>query len=85
MVLTLFKCVQQVTGTEKTESNYEEEKKSVEYRQAEYIMKVMIDGERLQLVRGLVFQKKIVIWGCSLIKFDEFFPQNRNLPSSLYH
>ena len=74
-----------MTGTEKTESNYEEEKKSVEYRQAEYIMKVMIDGERLWLVRGLVFQKKIVIWGCSLIKFDEFFPQNRNLPSSLYH
>ena len=36
-----------MTGTEKTESNYEEEKKGVEYRQAEYIMKVMIDGERL--------------------------------------
>ena len=36
-----------MTGTEKTESNYEEEKKSVEYRQTEYIMKVMIGGERL--------------------------------------
>ena len=64
MVLTLFKCVSQVTGTRKTESNYEEEKKRVEYRQTEYIMLVIIGGERLWLVRGLVFQKKIEICGC---------------------
>ena len=49
MVFTLFKCLQQVTGTEKSESNYEEEKKRVEYRQAEHIMKIIIGGERLQL------------------------------------
>ena len=59
MVLTLFKCVQQLTGTGKNESNYEEEKKSVEYRQTESIIKVMIRGERLWLVRGLMFQKKM--------------------------
>ena len=35
MVLNHFKCVEQVTGTEKTESNYEKEKKSVECRQPE--------------------------------------------------
>ena len=57
-------CVQQVTGTGKTESNYQEEKKSVKYRQTKYIMKVIIGGGKLQLVRGLVFQKKIVIWVC---------------------
>ena len=64
MVLTLFKCVQQVAGTGKTESNYEEEKNSVEYRQTLYMMKVIIGGERLYLVMGLVSPKKIVIWGC---------------------
>ena len=40
---------------EKSESNYEEEKKRVEYRQTEQII---IDCERLWLVRGLVIQKK---------------------------
>ena len=35
-------------GYRKTESNYEEENKSVEYRQTEYLMKV---------VRELMFQK----------------------------
>ena len=64
MVLTLFKCVRyrrpkQVTGTGKCESNYEEEKKRVEHRQAEYTMKIMIGGERLWLVRGLVIQEKL--------------------------
>ena len=33
-------CVLQVTGTGKAKSNYEGEKKSVVYRQTEYIMKV---------------------------------------------
>ena len=48
MVLTLFKCSEQVSGTGKTESNYEEEKKNVEYRETKYIMKVIItSGERL--------------------------------------
>ena len=47
MVLTLFKCIWQVTGTGKAEGNYEEEKKSVEYRQAEHLMKVIIGGKRL--------------------------------------
>ena len=32
--------------------------KSVEYRQTEYIMKIII-GEKLWLVRGLVIQKKL--------------------------
>ena len=36
-VLTLFKGVQQATGTGKTGSNYEAEKRSVEYRQTEYL------------------------------------------------
>ena len=50
--MTLFKCVRyrrpkQVTGTGKSESNYEKEKKRVEYRQTEYIMKIIIGGERL--------------------------------------
>ena len=54
---TLFKCVQQVTGTGKPESKYEKEKKRVEYRQTEHIMKIIIGGERLWLVRGLVIQK----------------------------
>ena len=58
MVLTLFKCAQQVTGTGKSESNYEEEKKRLEYRQTGYIMKVITGGERLWLARGLVIQKK---------------------------
>ena len=83
MVFTLFKCVQQVTGTGKSESNYEEEKKRFEYRQTEYIMKIIIGGERSWLARGLVIQKKIVIWGCYLIEFGEFSPQKRNLPSTL--
>ena len=61
MALTLFKCAQQVTGTGKSESNYEEEKERVEYRQTEYIMKIMIGGERLWLVRRLVIQKKLLI------------------------
>ena len=47
MILTLFKCILQVTCTGKTESSYEEEKESVQYRQTEYIMKVIIVGERL--------------------------------------
>ena len=59
MVLTLFKRVYQVTGTGKSESNYEEEKKRVEYRQAEHIMKIKTGGERLWLVRGLVIHKKL--------------------------
>ena len=59
MVLTLFECVYQVAGIGKAESNYEEEKKSAKYRRTKYIMKLTIGGERLQLVRGLVFQKKI--------------------------
>ena len=46
-------------GTGKSESNYEEEKKRVEYRQTEYIMKIIIGGERLWLVRRLVIQKKL--------------------------
>ena len=46
-------------GTGKSESNYEEEKKRVEYRQTEYIMKIIIGGETLWLVRGLVIQKKL--------------------------
>ena len=59
-----FKCAQQVTGTGKTESNDQEEKKSVEYRQTEQIMKVIIGDKRLQSARLLLFQKKFVIWGC---------------------
>ena len=64
MVLTLFKCVRykrfkQVTGTGKPESNFEEEKKRVEYRLTEYIIKIINGGERLWLVRGLVIQKKL--------------------------
>ena len=39
-------------GYRKTESNYEEENKSVEYRQTEYLMKV---------VRELMFQKKFLV------------------------
>ena len=46
-------------GTGKSESNYEEEKKRVEYRLTEHIMKIINDGERLWLVRGLVIQKKL--------------------------
>ena len=55
-------CLQvclQVTGTGKSESNYEEEKKRVEYRQTEYIIKIIIGGETLWLVRGSVIQKKM--------------------------
>ena len=63
MVLSLLKCVQQVTGTGKSESNYEEEKKSVECRRIEYLIKVITGGGRLSLVRGLVFQKKIEFEG----------------------
>ena len=59
MVLTPFKSVQQVTGTEKTESNYEEEKKTVEYRQTEYIMKVTTGGDRSQLIRWFGVLEKI--------------------------
>ena len=64
MVLTLFKCVRykrfkQVTSTGKPESNYGEEKKRVEYRLTEYITKIIIGGERLWLVMGLVIQKKL--------------------------
>ena len=33
--------------------------KRVEYRQTEYIMKIMIGGERFWLVRQLVIQKKL--------------------------
>ena len=62
--MTLFKCVRyrrpkQVTGTGKSESNYEKEKERVEYRQTEYIMKIIIGGERLRLVRGMVIQKRL--------------------------
>ena len=62
--MTLFKCVRykrfkQVTGTGKSESNYGEEKKRVEYRLTEYIIKIIIGGERLWLVRGLVIQEKL--------------------------
>ena len=35
-------------------------------------MKIIIGGERLWWVRGLVIQKKNVIWGCYLIEFGEF-------------
>ena len=83
MVLTLFKCIQQVTGTGKAEGNYEEEKKSAEYRQAEHLMKVIIGGERLQLVQSLVLQINNVILGCWLIEFDDFLPQNWDFSSSL--
>ena len=38
------KCIQQVAGTRRAESKYEEEKKSVECRQTEYVMKVIIGG-----------------------------------------
>ena len=41
------KVYERVRVTGKTKSNYEEEKKNVEYRQTEYIMKVIIGGERL--------------------------------------
>ena len=57
MVLTLFNCVSQVTGTGKTESNYEEEGKSIKYTQANLI-KVMVSGGRLLLTGDLVLQKK---------------------------
>ena len=50
MVFTTSKCVQQVAGTGKSESNYEEEKKRFEYRQIEHVMKITIGGEGLQLV-----------------------------------
>ena len=46
-------------GTGKSESNYEEEKKRVEYRLTEHIIKIIIGGESLWLVRGLVIQKKM--------------------------
>ena len=59
MVLTPFKSVQQVTGTEKTESNHEEENKSVEFRQTEYIMKVITGGDRSQLIRWFGVSEKI--------------------------
>ena len=64
MILILFKRVRygrskQVTGTGKSESNYEEEKKRVEYRKTEYIMKIIIGGERLWFVRELVIQRKL--------------------------
>ena len=36
------KCILQVTGTGKAKSNYEGEKKSVEHRQTEYVMKFII-------------------------------------------
>ena len=45
--LTLFKCAKQVTGTGKSKINYEEEKKRIEYRQIEHIIKIIIGGERL--------------------------------------
>ena len=47
-----------MTGTGKSESDYEEENKRVEYRQTEHIMKIISGGERLWLVRELVSQKK---------------------------
>ena len=46
MVL-IVKCIWQVTGAGKAESNYEGENKGVDYRQTEYVMKVIIDGQRL--------------------------------------
>ena len=46
-VLALLKCVWQVTGTGKSEKNCEEAKKKVEYRQREYVLKIIIGGERL--------------------------------------
>ena len=57
VLLTLFNCVSQVTGTGKTESNYEKEGKSIKYTQASLI-KVMVSGGRLLLARDLVLQKK---------------------------
>ena len=33
--------------------------KSVDYRQTEYIMKIITGGEKSWLVRGLVIQKKL--------------------------
>ena len=39
--LTLFKCVYQATGTEKTESNYEEENKLLNIDK-KYLMKVIV-------------------------------------------
>ena len=36
-----------MTGAGKTESNYNAEKKSVEYRMTEYQMKVIVGGGRL--------------------------------------
>ena len=59
MVFTLFKCGLQVTVTGKSESNYEKEKKRVENKQTEYIMKIVIGGERLWVVRWLVIPKKL--------------------------
>ena len=59
MVFTLFKCGLQVTGTGKSESNYQKEKKRVENKQTEYIMKIVIGGERLWVVRWLVIPKKL--------------------------
>ena len=41
MDLTLFKCVYQATGTEKTESNYEEENKLLNIDK-KYLMKVIV-------------------------------------------
>ena len=38
MVFNTSKCVKQVAGTGKSESNHEEEKKRVEYRQTERII-----------------------------------------------
>ena len=52
MVLTLIMCVQQVTDRKKTERNYTEEKKSVVYRQTEYIM-VITGVERLLVGQGV--------------------------------
>ena len=52
-------------------------------RQTEYIMKIIIGGERLGLVASVGDSEKIVIWGYYLIEFGEFSPQKRNLPPSL--
>ena len=46
-------------------------------------MKITVGGERLWLVWGLVIQKKIVILGCYLIEFGEFFPQKGIYPPPL--
>ena len=46
MVLTVFKCTSQVKGSEKTGSNYINEKNKVEYRQTEsnfqYVQQVKV-------------------------------------------